>query len=181
MRKPNVVIEKVEFHYVEYYSIFFNSQLKWKFTNKKEAVKKVNEINKFCLEKLNNINSQLSTIYSIYRRNFFTLSVVQSQSIHSSLASIDKALELSIRLSSLPPNGASHCFGKILYSINALTDVSETLLEHSRTRNITNDMYEIKAIQTVLYLLQKSILDFEIIDVPLRKALDTKLIYLEAV
>lgn len=144
-----------------YYSIHFNSELSWEFTNKRKAERFALTLNLFISEKLQSANDLLIELYSIYRRLFFVIQKYDGLQIQQKFRAVEDAIERSLTNSGIGENGAYWCFNKLRLSLTELKEIGEMLYVISDKRKVTSDLHSIRAKLRVIALLTEDTNNYE--------------------
>lgn len=161
MRKPSIKPAFRENTNGNYYSIFFSSDIQWKFTNKRQAERFAQSLNKYLTEKILLANNLLADAYIIYRRLYFTMPHVTSLRLQEQIRAVEEFISKSLRLSTYENNGCFWCFHSITGAMEYLSGIYTTLEDRAGQRKITSDIWEIKSRRAMVELVRDQVGNFE--------------------
>lgn len=154
MRKPSIKPSTLRLTNQTLYCISFNSELRWEYTNKRLADRKAKSLNKYLTVKLQSANVLLVSLYSILRRLYFTLEVIDSNNLSNQIRDVESSIGFAISKSGYE-NGCWYTFGFLSNIFGNLLLIGEQLHRHSEKRKITSDIWVLKSeIKIIEYLIE---------------------------
>lgn len=152
MRKTQIKPYKVELTKEQYHVIYFSSELKFKFYNKRTAELKANELNRYLTERLVTLNQCLVQAYTAYRSIYFMVPRYVGLQLENNIKSAEITLENALKLSDRT-EGAHWCWVNTLKTIMFLNDTLTILHQQTSKRNLTsinwNLVGQLKLVQLV--------------------------------
>lgn len=129
------------------YSIFFHSNLRYSFSNLREAENFQRTLNKYLTEYANIINHSLIEVYTLYRKLWPLLKFRESSQIRSSIFSIEETLKKAYLASQRPTNGSAFVYSHFSYCFDEFNTTLSTIETLCKSKKYYFLVREIRAIR----------------------------------